>query len=318
MSSDSDALEATGSRSLFSLLHFTRKHDCSPPMKLRLLTWGLLLGLTTAQPSPQPSSVSLIDLLSASPDHSLLLAAFQRARLIPTLNRMNGSTLFAPTNTAIREQQDKERQPGFAPTEAVWSLLDEDNTLAPLANDTKQRDNLQLALRDTLLYHLLNYTLFSVPIPTPPPGNDSTSAPPAEHNGDPPLTLSSLLPDNVVTLQETLYHPALSSYNKSFPAPPSLPGTPPDDPDPDAPKREEGLLRGEGQRLRVLRKGEKGNDREIWVGVDWKGQGGIKTVGKPVKGTRSALVPLGGVLEKPVDLCKFKDEVGVTDVFESY
>ncbi|KAF8755931.1 hypothetical protein RHS01_04861 [Rhizoctonia solani] len=44
---------------------------------------------------------TIIDVLSADEDYTLLLKALQRARLVPTLNRINGSTLFAPTNAAI-------------------------------------------------------------------------------------------------------------------------------------------------------------------------------------------------------------------------
>jgi hypothetical protein len=108
-------------------------------------------------------------------------------------------------------------------------------------------------------------------------------------------------------LQETLLHPSLSPYNKSFPIPPSLPGSPPDDPDPDHPKAEEGLLSGEGQRLRVTRKGAsvKGGQSQIWIGGDWRGEGGIKAVRDPQFATTGALVSVDGVLQKPVDIGSF-------------
>ncbi|GAA5860537.1 hypothetical protein JCM8547_000334 [Rhodosporidiobolus lusitaniae] len=257
--------------------------------------WGvLLLPLALASPAPAPPSPAphpaastLVDVLSASSQHQLLLAAFQRARLVPTLNRLNGSTLLAPTDDAIRQEKDREQERGLSGTdeEGVWSAVVEwVEQGQPEKALLTQPDNLQLALRDTLLFHLLNYTLFP-----PPPTNssDSDSAP-------------EPLPFDVPLLQETLYFPSLFPYNRSFPAPPSLPGTEPNKPDPDAPKdRPEGLLHGEGQKVRVLRK--KSGD-EVWVGVDWKGEGGVKMVNETIFAANGAMVPLDGVLSKPNDL----------------
>ncbi|GAA5886633.1 hypothetical protein JCM5296_005355 [Sporobolomyces johnsonii] len=271
-------------------------------MRWTALLLGLALPLAahSALDSPQTTATTLVDLLSASPDHSLLLAAFQRARLIPTLNRLNGSTLFAPTNDAIRAERDREAGRGEADaatdgglsSTSVWSHVVDwadrpGDDLEDADSDGNKRDNLQLALRETLLYHLLNYTLF------PPPSNDSS--------------VSSLLPLplDVPTLQETLLFPTLSPYNRSFPAPPSLPGSEPDQPDPSAPPtdRPEGLLRGEGQRVRVMRrKGDgKGKD-EIRVGVDWRGGGGVKGERKIEHARNGDFVSLDGVLQKPKDL----------------
>ncbi|GAA5908579.1 hypothetical protein JCM6882_003683 [Rhodosporidiobolus microsporus] len=253
------------------------------------MRWIALLWLpvlTLAQLAPE--SATLVDLLSASPDHQLLLAAFQRARLVPTLNRLNGSTLFAPTDEAIKQAQKRERERGLsgeANGEAVWSAVVEWAERGEVEEEATQPDNLQLTLRDTLLYHILNHTVFP-----PPPSNNTNSSEPAPKP----------LPIDTVTLQETLYFPSLFPYNHSFPAPPSLPGTEPEDPDPDAPKdRPEGLLHGEGQKLRLLKKKKGG---EIWVGGDWKGEGGVKVAAKPRFASNGALVSLGGVLEKPNDV----------------
>lgn len=270
-----------------------------------ILNWTAVLGLLSSltlqaqavqfplTSIPNEISTSLVDLLSASPQHSLLLSAFQRARLIPTLNRLNGSTFFAPTNDAIRAERDREKERGVIDEDAIWSFAartdgDADEGEAGGYDDLRKppvHDNLQLALRDTLLFHLLNYTLF------PAPSNSSTNS-----------SFSSPLPLNSPTLQETLYYPSLSSLNSSFPAPPTLPGTPPDDPG--APSSEEGLLRGEGQRVRIVRKdaaikGEKG----IWVGGDWKGAGGARVVEGSLQFAKNgAMLSLEGVLQKPVDL----------------
>ncbi|CAE6520081.1 unnamed protein product [Rhizoctonia solani] len=94
---------------------------------------------------------TMIDMLSADKDYTLLLQAIQRARLVPTLNRINGSTLFAPTNAAI------ERYAESHPDSAWASLLGEQNP----HND----------LRQHVFYHLLNYTA------TPTTSQDLPAAP---------------------------------------------------------------------------------------------------------------------------------------------
>lgn len=163
-------------------------------------------------------------------------------------------------------------------------------------------DNLQLALRDTLLYHVLNFTLF------PPPANssssnssDSTPSDPSPIDED--LPQGSPLPFDIPTLQETLYYPSLFPYNRSFPAPPSLPGSPPDKlPKKEPQDRPEGLLHGEGQKVRIIR---KKRENETWVGVDWKGAGGVKAAGETLFAQNGALVSIDGVLQKPKDLGAF-------------
>jgi len=118
-------------------------------------------------------STTLVDLLSADPDYTQLLRVLQRTRLIPTLNKLNGSTFFAPTNDAIRRYRLWDEYLNF-PEEAI-------------------KDNINEQIRQTLLYHLLNYTLPSFPpaadvetyntlhfprIPIEPPSKDPAPAPP--------------------------------------------------------------------------------------------------------------------------------------------
>jgi len=109
------------------------------------------LPFAAAQNSQIPletTSLTLVDALSQG-NYTSLISLLQRARLIPTLNRLNGSTLFAPTNEAIERH---------ATTNLLWrSALDEDLAASPL------RDNIQEQLRQQLFYHLLNYTLSSFP-----------------------------------------------------------------------------------------------------------------------------------------------------------
>ncbi|SJL05551.1 uncharacterized protein ARMOST_08919 [Armillaria ostoyae] len=94
---------------------------------------------------PSTTSITLVDALSADPDYTSLLLLLQRARLIPTLNRLNGSTLFAPTNDAIKHYSN-----------TLWNSVLDDSTLI-LA------DNVQEKLRQQLFYHLLNYSISSLP-----------------------------------------------------------------------------------------------------------------------------------------------------------
>ncbi|KAI0041795.1 hypothetical protein FA95DRAFT_1500992 [Auriscalpium vulgare] len=101
--------------------------------------------------APPPAfSSTLVDKLSDDPDYTSLLRLLQRAKLIPTLNRLNGSTFFAPTNDAIRRHSSRN---------SLWrdALRDEDLLLG---------DNVKDQLRQELFYHLLNYTV------TPPQDQD--------------------------------------------------------------------------------------------------------------------------------------------------
>ncbi|SCZ98884.1 BZ3500_MvSof-1268-A1-R1_Chr7-1g09305 [Microbotryum saponariae] len=300
---------------------------------LLLLTLSFILSFALAASSASPPlfppsarSISLVDLLNDSPEHSMLLSALQRARLIPTVNLLNGSVLWAPTNDAIKAEIEHEKQyashlaerhsakrhrPSLscststssdtvrATNTPIWSYAVHGFSALMTSNRSEERDNLQLELRDTLLYHMFNYTLFPPPHDdTPPPSDNRTSL---MSNGTGPF---DGLPLDRVILHETLYHPSLSSFNKSFPAPPTLPGSPPDNPDPDKPHKVEGLLRGQGQRVRVVRKSaiKKGSKEEVWIGGDWRGEGGAVADNKILHATNGALVSLTAVLHRPVDL----------------
>ncbi|RDB28990.1 FAS1 domain-containing protein fsc1 [Hypsizygus marmoreus] len=92
-------------------------------------------------------STTLVDALSANPNYTSLLRLLQRARLIPTLNRLNGSTLFAPTNDAIKHHLKSNH---------LWHSVFHDEQLV-------LNDNVQEQLRQQLFYHLLNYSLSSLP-----------------------------------------------------------------------------------------------------------------------------------------------------------
>jgi solute carrier family 25 carnitine/acylcarnitine transporter 20/29 len=99
----------------------------------------------------ETQSTTLIDLLSTSTEHSQLLHLIQITRLVPVINSLPKATLFAPTNSALEE-----------------TLKAQQHT----TNTNQQQDNVQLQLRQTLLYHLLNFTLplnQTIPKHTPEP-----------------------------------------------------------------------------------------------------------------------------------------------------
>jgi solute carrier family 25 carnitine/acylcarnitine transporter 20/29 len=107
------------------------------------LPWTLL-GLPSLLAAAQQHvlSTTLVDALSADEDYASLLRLLQRARLIPTLNKLNGSTLFAPTNDAIARHKP-------------WQDA--------LIHDSSFRDNRHEFLRQDLFYHLLNYSIHDLP-----------------------------------------------------------------------------------------------------------------------------------------------------------
>ncbi|PPQ62991.1 hypothetical protein CVT24_006097 [Panaeolus cyanescens] len=91
--------------------------------------------------------MTLVDALSADPDYTSLITLLQRAKLIPTLNKLNGSTFFAPTNDAIKRHIS---------TNQLWqTVLDISDNLVP--------DNVQQELRQQLFYHLLNTSIANLP-----------------------------------------------------------------------------------------------------------------------------------------------------------
>ena len=114
--------------------------------------WAALLPLLSSAaqtPIEQPAATSttLVDVLNADPDYTSLLRLFQRTKLIPTLNKLNGSTLFAPTNDAIKKASLQD---------PLW-LAAFQTTIELLT------DNVQEQLRQQLFYHLLNESLPSLP-----------------------------------------------------------------------------------------------------------------------------------------------------------
>lgn len=212
--------------------------------------------ISSSSPTPSTQADSLVSALSASDQHTIFLRLLQRSKSIPLLAHIGNATLYAPTDDAWKEwfrqhtPSAAEHEPylGWLTTAGYeeW-LLEEADLLqerirAGIAVEDcrRQFDNQNWALRQHLLYHMLNYTLA-------------------------PSDMVAKAVSNV-SIETTLLFP-LSE-------PPDLPPTPPPGP-PWLPRGGEGLLGGHGQRIRLARAGSKEGGERGKIGVDHNGRGGI-------------------------------------------
>lgn len=118
--------------------------NCIPLSLLLLLPFVSTTQTPFDATAPTAQSTTLIDVLNADKDYTSLLQLLQLARLIPTINKLNGSTLFAPTNDAIERH-------------GLWQT-------ALSEPDPSMQDNIHEKLRQELFYHLLNYSLPVLPV----------------------------------------------------------------------------------------------------------------------------------------------------------
>lgn len=224
----------------------------------------------------EPSSTNLVDLLSADGDLSLFIRLLQRARLIPTLNKLHNATLFAPTNDAVSSES--------------WLMdmlppLDSDGDYdAPKKqdNDSDPHDNLNYRLRERLFYHMLNYT-WTAP---------EQAAPSEEGNKD--------YASPIASYETTLLFPTKHEDH-------GRPGHVP------YPEPEDTLLGGEGQKLAVAVERKTSSNRfrtqdgpeqaTIRIGVDELAQGGAAIL--PARGgiaRNGRLVVIDAILRPPKSL----------------
>ncbi|OCH96057.1 hypothetical protein OBBRIDRAFT_809306 [Obba rivulosa] len=124
-----------------------RSWTCYPLALLALLPLSVASQLPLQPSAPHTESFNLVDALGADEDYTSLLTLLKHARLIPTLNRLNGSTFFAPTNDAIKHH---------ASSNSLWQMALTDTS-------SELKDNIQEQLRQELFYHLLNYTMTMLP-----------------------------------------------------------------------------------------------------------------------------------------------------------
>ncbi|EPQ32475.1 uncharacterized protein PFL1_00670 [Pseudozyma flocculosa PF-1] len=289
----------------------------------------LLDPLQDPAPAPAPASVNLIDLLTSSNDHSILLRLLQRTRLIPTLNRLQqlddgaGITILAPTDEAFlrkRDQQHTDRlnsanQRTHAKGIWEWLLLhhydDQDDDILALDDsadvqwiwkndDVSVRDNVNAVARQHLLYHVLNYTL-------PYHLLDNRTGP---HHPDSPLPAAGK-PE----IHETMHFPSRRLLRE-----PTHPGRIP------LPDQEDhgGLIGDEGQKIRVAtieidpqeqgglcgqsratstKKPKPGKPtRALVFGTDHQGRGGARSIFENWDSPYGVIHSIDGVLDLPPSL----------------
>ncbi|ODO01697.1 hypothetical protein I350_06523 [Cryptococcus amylolentus CBS 6273] len=213
----------------------------------------------------ETAAESIISTLSASSQHTTFIRLLQRSKSVPMLAHIGNATVFAPTDQAWKEwaernkpsskafEEEGDDRPdlvhGWLGPEGLddWFQDEAEVLLARVAvsgnqeEEVRAMDNQNWALRQHLLYHMLNYTLT-------------------------PKSLLASEQVNNVTLQTTLLYPLDEE--------PPLPPTPEPGP-PWLPRGGEGLLGGHGQRLRLARVGSEEGGKRGKIGADWKGEGGV-------------------------------------------
>jgi len=179
----------------------------------------------TASSPVNPSSVTVIDILSSSAEHTILLHLLQRCKLIPTLNLMQGVTLFAPTDDAWQAWANQ-RTAADERYHDAESLLSQIITSDPSSQSDDLADNILFETHQLLLYHMLNYTL--------PVAKHSSTAGISEQQ-------DRWIAGNVST-ETTLLFPSRARHPPSNIPPPHSPWSP---------LGGTGTLGGKGQKLRL-------------------------------------------------------------------
>lgn len=196
-----------------------------------------------------PAEMTVIDALSADPQFSDLVRIIQRLKLVPAINKLEDLTIYAPTNDAIRSAK------------GAHSLA----------------DNLNEKNRDTIFYHILNYTVHS--------HSDNRDIP---------------------ELHQTLLHPGSVLGKLSHNAPPHSPWLP-------EPGDGRSLL-GVGQRVRVGKANDTDicfGLRDVAVGDKYTGncnENGAATIlsSKPKRARNGVIYPIDKVIIPPADLGGFR------------
>lgn len=115
--------------------------------------------LLAAAVAAHATGSNLIERLAVMPEHTTFVHLLQRTRLVPTLNELQEKTnltIFAPTNAAF------EAEPELAALASGTTVPSSESQLV-FAGDVSPSDNVGTAARQRLLYHVLNYTLPSLP-----------------------------------------------------------------------------------------------------------------------------------------------------------
>jgi uncharacterized surface protein with fasciclin (FAS1) repeats len=188
-------------------------------------------------------SETIVSTLSKSDQHTTFITLLQRSKCIPLLAHINTSTVFAPTDKAWAEWAEDHKPEkggdlvnGWLAHTGLDPWLDTQN----IDVATEAFDNQNWALRQHLLYHMLNYTLAPENLVA---GNGTN-----------------------ITTETTLLFP-MAEEPEHTPVPPPGP--------PWLPRGGEGLLSGHGQRLRIARGGSEAGGERGRIGVDWLGKAGV-------------------------------------------
>lgn len=254
-------------------------------------------------------STTVIDLLSSSTQHSTLLHLLQRCKLVPSVNLMQGLTLFAPTDQAWdnwAKEMQLDQQKGTDAQEDLARLIHGWRTSRPTSRQTSDyvdiddgfADNIMFDTRQLLLYHMLNYIL-----PLQQSLTDVDSSYPASHGL--PRWIAR---DSNISTETTLLFP--SRHHRP-------PGNLPPPHPPWAPEGGTGTLGGHAQQIRLLF--DQSGPSSVGVDVTGRGGAGVWTnwAGnttdrhpRPVAGDRcrvgsnGIVVGIDRVLDPPVDLGK--------------
>lgn len=209
-------------------------------------------------------SETIVSTLSSSTQHTTFLKLLQRSKCIPLLAHINSSTVFAPTDHAWAEWADTHRPEHEGMLSFGWlgeAGLDPWISTHEVDSEGQDYDNQNWALRQHLLYHMLNYTL---PAEAFVSGNGTN-----------------------ITTETTLLFPMAEEPEHS-PTPPPGP--------PWLPRGGEGLLSGHGQRLRLAKAGSEAGQERGMIGVDWTGKNGVSIwdgSGWDHDGNRTSLIKKG-------------------------
>ena len=187
-------------------------------------------------------SETIVSTLSKSDQHTTFIGLLQRSKCIPLLAHINTSTVFAPTDKAWAEwtEAHKPKKEGYLTNGWLSHTGLEPWLNTQTFEEDEAFDNQNWALRQHLLYHMLNHTL----------------SPDAFVAGN----------GTNITTETTLLFP-MAEEPEHTPVPPPGP--------PWLPRGGEGLLSGHGQRLRIARGGSDAGGERGRIGVDWMGQEGV-------------------------------------------
>jgi uncharacterized surface protein with fasciclin (FAS1) repeats len=262
-------------------------------------------------------STTVIDLLSTSAQHTTLLHLLQRCKLVPSINLMQGLTLFAPTDQAwenwAKEKENHNSGTWAGLAQIIFGRPQTDSR----TDDTRLADNTLFDTHQLLLYHMLNYTL---PLGQHPNQNQLGRTGKKD--------LSRWVVGNIST-ETTLLFPLRHHHHRS-------PGHIPPPHPPWSSEGRTGTLGGHAQQIRLLfdKEDEVGPGR---VQVDVRGRGGagiwtgwegnITTstdgLGRPVAGALSGegqrymvgsngmVIGIDRVLDPPSDLGEFSGFVSL-------